>query len=624
VTDKAVLDRLDPSARGKVLQADLKALGVTDFGKPFPVTFQGYAGWPELFFDRQPMQLARWPNQGFAKIGKVLDAGSKPRENEKPDRPGMFIYEGDRPQRWLKADEVYLNGYWCYKWFEQCIKVAKIDPEKKTITFAAPHVYGIGGPSGGYYFALNLLEELDSPGEYYVDRKSGILYFWPPVPLQDQEIGLSLLDTPMVSIAGASNIMLRGLVFEFSRGAAITMSGGTHNWVTGCIIRNIATDAVYIRGGTDNGVLSCDLYNLGGAGISLDGGDRATLMHCNNFAENNHIHHFGRLFRTHKDALFLSGVGCRASHNLIHDAPHHAIDFSGNEHLIEFNEIHDVCTETDDAGAIYTGRDWTVRGTVIRNNFFHDIGGSLNVGNQAIYVDDTSCGVISIGNVICRVYRGFLIGGGRDNVLDNNIIVDCKIPIHIDNRGMNWCGPGSEDWDTLMNRLKAVPYQQEPWKSRYPELANILDDQPGFPKRNRVTRNLIVGCGKMDVAKEARECGTIENNWETPENPGFLNASNLDFTLKPDSPAFQKIKGFKAIPFDQIGLYNDLYRKGLQACATHISGKLEKEFLHPPDSARPWVYYFVMDGNLTREGITADFEALERAGIGGVIFMEVN
>ncbi len=51
---------------------------------------------------------------------------------------------------------------------------------------------------------------------------------------------------------------------------------------------------------------------------------------------------------------------------------------------------------------------------------------------------------------------------------------------------------------------------------------------------------------------------------------------------------------------------------------------LEQGFRNPPESARPWVYYFIMDGNLTREGITADFEALKRAGIGGVIMMEVD
>ena len=51
---------------------------------------------------------------------------------------------------------------------------------------------------------------------------------------------------------------------------------------------------------------------------------------------------------------------------------------------------------------------------------------------------------------------------------------------------------------------------------------------------------------------------------------------------------------------------------------------LASEFLNPPDSARPWVYWFFMDGNLSEEGMTADLEAMQAAGIGGVIIMEVN
>ena len=60
------------------------------------------------------------------------------------------------------------------------------------------------------------------------------------------------------------------------------------------------------------------------------------------------------------------------------------------------------------------------------------------------------------------------------------------------------------------------------------------------------------------------------------------------------------------------------------ARAAGPGSELEQGFRHPPESARPWVYWFIMDGNLTREGITADFEALKRAGIGGVIMMEVD
>ena len=51
---------------------------------------------------------------------------------------------------------------------------------------------------------------------------------------------------------------------------------------------------------------------------------------------------------------------------------------------------------------------------------------------------------------------------------------------------------------------------------------------------------------------------------------------------------------------------------------------LERGFVHPPGKARPWVYWFWLNGNITREGITADLEAMQRVGVGGVLIMEVD
>ncbi len=52
--------------------------------------------------------------------------------------------------------------------------------------------------------------------------------------------------------------------------------------------------------------------------------------------------------------------------------------------------------------------------------------------------------------------------------------------------------------------------------------------------------------------------------------------------------------------------------------------EIEKNFAAPPDAARPWVYWFWLNGNITKEGITADLEAMKRAGVGGVLIMEVD
>jgi len=571
VADPAVLARLDPAARPHILVSDLTKQGVTDFGGAWPNNFRGYNGWHELFFEGRRMQIARWPNEGFARMGKVLDPGSKPRVGEKPDRPGTFQYEGDRPERWLKAPEVYLDGYWCFKWYNEVLKVAKIDPADKSITFTVPHIYGVGGPSGGEYFALNLLEELDSPGEYYLDRDHGLLYFWPPAELKGQTLGLSVMQDPLVTITDAAHVTLRGLTFEVSRGAAISMTGGEENLIAGCTIRNLANDAVRISGGTHNGIAGCDLYRLGGGGISLSGGDRATLTACGNFAHNNHIHHFGELYRTHHDAINLNGCGCQATHNLIHDAPHHAMDFGGNDHLVEFNEVYRVCMETDDAGAIYTGRNWTVQGTVIRYNFWHDIGGGPAVGNQAIYLDDCAAGTTCFGNVICRVGRAFLIGGGRDNIIHNNIIVDCRIPLHMDNRGVGIAARKDENWGTLTREFETLPIKGELWARRFPHLPTYLEDQPGYPKYNDVADNLIVACGKMNLAKEAQELSTFRDNLETKDDPGFVDAATLNFALQPDAAVFKQLPDFKPIPFAEIGPKRDEYRQTMPLLVPTIS-----------------------------------------------------
>ncbi len=63
---------------------------------------------------------------------------------------------------------------------------------------------------------------------------------------------------------------------------------------------------------------------------------------------------------------------------------------------------------------------------------------------------------------------------------------------------------------------------------------------------------------------------------------------------------------------------------GLNSLTTAAGADLKDSFRTPPEAARPWVYWYFMDGNLTREGMTADLEAMKRAGIGGMIFLEVD
>ncbi len=155
VSDPAVLRRLDPAARGKVLQVDLAAQGITDYGKPDRSGI-------ELFFQDKPMILARWPNQGFIKIAEVLGPTVRDVRGTKGRDEGIFSYEGDRPGRWIAEEDVWLHGYWFWDWSDERQKVEAIDPKKRTITLAKPdHRYGYR--KGQWFYAFNVLAEIDPP-----------------------------------------------------------------------------------------------------------------------------------------------------------------------------------------------------------------------------------------------------------------------------------------------------------------------------------------------------------------------------------------------------------------------------------------------------------------------------
>ena len=567
VTNTLILARLPDASRGKVMQVDLKAQGITDYGvlKPYGFGMGSATATPELFVNGKGMTIARWPNTGWVKIDKVFDRGSvwgsnvpgEPELREKPDRGAIFEMKDPRITRWREAKDIWLFGYWWWDWAESAVQVDWIDVDKQQIKTVQPHEYGYR--AGGRYYAYNLLEEIDTPGEWYIDRSTGILYLYPPAPLTKATVEYSQLDKPMVQLDGVSNVKFEGLTLETMRDTAIIIRGGNGCTVAGCTFRKSAAGAVNVEGGTNHRILGCDIYDTNG-GIHLTGGDRITLTPGGHVAENNHIHGWARINKTYNPAITLSGVGLRASHNRIHDAPHMAIGFGGNDHIMEYNEIYDVCQQSNDAGAIYTGRNWSMRGNIIRYNFFHDIFGLDNNGAAAVYLDDEFSSADVIGNVFYRMTGlSFLIGGGRDNVIENNVTLETG-PLSIDDRGLNWAKLSTGPNGDMPQTLKEMPYKSEPWRSRYPKLVNILEDDPGSPKGNVVRYNLFVKTREPQISEPARKYGVISNNWVTTEDPGFENVAALDLRIRTGAQVYKHITDFKPIPMDKIGLIPDAYR----------------------------------------------------------------
>jgi hypothetical protein len=500
----------------------------------------------ELFFRDKPMTLARWPNTGFVHIVDLLGGKLVDVRGTVGDAIGKFTYKGDRPNRWTGEKDIWLHGYWFWDWSDQREQVESIDTARHIISLVPPY-HNYGYRKGQWYYAFNLLPELDTPGEWYLDRTSGKLYFWPPAPIEKGQAVVSVIPT-LVSMSKAAHVTFRGLDFEACRATAIVAREASHVQVVGCTIRNTGSWGVELSG-SRSAVVGCDICDTSNGGIALGGGDRTTLSPGAMVADNNHIHHYGRWNPMYHAAVLMNGVGNRVTHNLIHDAPHMAINFGGNEHVIEFNEIHDVCRESNDAGAIYGGRDWTMRGTTVRYNYFHHINGFREQGCVGVYLDDQLSGIEIRGNVFYKVTRAAMIGGGRDCSIVNNVFVDCVPATHVDARGLNWAAFSR---DTMEKTLAAVPYQNALWAGRYPKLVHILDQNPMAPVGNLIAHNICVRGRWGDFETAAKPLVTFQDN-VLDQDPRFVDPEHHNFQLKDDSPAYKL--GFERIPLDKIGLY---------------------------------------------------------------------
>lgn len=597
VADPDAQARLHPDAAAHVQVTDLRAQGIADFGE---ITPRGGPGL-ELFFNGERMQLSRWPNEGFVQISDVPQSGQLAYPGDPPHvrdgvivgrQYGRFTFAEDAPSRWTKTNQVILHGYWSWDWFDEFVKIDRIDPAKKEI-WPVEGMSRYGYTKYQRYYAMNILEELDQPGEWYLDREDGLLYFWPPASIEDGDVTVSLLDTPMVVMDGAVNVWMHGITFEYARGNAIEINGGRFANIDGCIIRNIGGTGVTIRGGFDHTVNGCDIHHIGGAGMEVSGGDRKTLTPGNHQITDNHIHHYSGWVRTYLGGVNINGVGNRIANNLIHDAPHTGILLNGNENIIEYNELHSLAQQTGDVGAFYIGRDWTQRGNVIRHNYFHNLEGPGLHGVMAVYLDDWASGTIIYGNIFYKSGRSVFVGSGRDNIIENNVFIECEPSVHFDVRGRSWASYYFDKENplyvnTLFDRMDAMNYSQPPYSERYPELLTYYDDEPDLPKGNKVLRNVSYGgtwtnliegvdfemveyrdnlIADPVIATWERSVGApqevyangdtliareLEGNVIMQGNPGFMDLEKLDFRLRSDSKAFEM--GFKAIPVEKIGL----------------------------------------------------------------------
>ncbi len=555
VQDAVILERLPPASRAQVRVFHVQAAALSapiHRGMGQSVAPAG----SEVFLDGRPLTRARWPNEGFARVAEVLDPGSVPRNRAAdipleqresgPERGGVVrLADPSRLQRWAGAQDAWAFGYWFHDWAEEQLPVAAVDTGAGTLHLGLPHRYGL--KAGARFYLTNLLEELDQPGEYHLEAATARLYLWPPAG-EVGEILVSTLGGALIEIEDCDSMRIEGLVFAASRGSGLVARNVHHLTVRDCDFRLLGNHGAVIHG-TSNQVVDCHFEDTGASAISINGGDRNSLQAAHNLVQGNRIHSFGRIWRTYQPGVQVGGVGQQIRHNEIYDAPHSAIIFSGNDHRIEANEIHHVLQETGDCGAIYCGRDWTMFGNVIRHNFIHDLSGSADRWQNAIYLDDMASGIEVSGNLIYRCNWGMLIGGGRDVHIDGNVFVQCALGVSFDARGVGWMAPHIADpqTSTILQRLAATPLDSPPWSTRFPQLQSYLSDRRGRPVGSRLRNNLFLNTplGRIDDRKSV----ALSDNQERVESVDWIR-------LDPDAPGGLSLVGkeFHRIPLQRVGI----------------------------------------------------------------------
>ena len=595
--------------RDSIVYIDLKKAGIHDYGKMvqhgFSIAIQPSP--MELFINNKDMQLARWPNDTLVPILKVIRKGSVPRDEDTTWVGGIFRYDFGRDAIWKHTKNAWAYGFFSNGYADDNIKIKEIDTVTNTISLVQPHMYGVSGIYDEGWTApfrkfrvYNFPEELDKPGEYYLDRDDGKIYFYPPGNEEITKVQVSMTEAPLISLLNVSNIIFKDFVFECSRGMAFYFDRGENVKIKNCTFRNLGTVAIMngqgiegttrpihdftgtpvpetignIKahlyknttwnrlGGKNHIIENCKIYQTGTGGILLSGGNRLSLTPGNNIIQNCEIYSYNRINTAYCPAIHVDGVGNQAINCYIHDAPNQGIALFGNEHLVDSCVFERVCMEANDMGAIYMGRNPTERGNIVQHSFFNKMGKKDDQSVAGIYLDDMACGMEIFNNVFYEAGKGHfsavVINNGSDIPVHGNLFIDSEIAVKvagafgtIPKKIAEYEKHTSPD-GIYYTRLHAVNYDEEPYRSAYPELLDFFEKNYGIPKRNPIYNNVVIRTktfGSYSHMKEEDYAydnivlndSTINKEEVLEEIKSWIKEENVDHVIQHGGRSFEEL-----------------------------------------------------------------------------------
>lgn len=563
------LARLPKTARGRVAKLDLRAEKIESMSMQTN-TF------PYIYLNDIEQIQARWPNTGWAKAADINGADFKVTE--------------DNILNWGNAKEANVYGFFSADYFYAGSKVSAINTDTKTITLLNSKF--TPGRSGARWYITNLMEEIDIPGEYYVDRNNMTLYYFPPYSIKNADMEIvTFMDKTMISADGVNNLSISGINFSKTGGSILSVRGSENIDISDCKFRYIQADYVINASNRDTSntyninIENNECYACGGGLVYLKSGDIDTITNGNVSVENNWIASSGYLPAAIAGAIFSpransarnASCGITVKNNLIQDSNNvYAISTEGVNNSVLYNEIVNQGKNIDDGGTIYVGRTSTLRGLEVGFNYIHYL--NKDHSYAGLYNDDGYCGADWHHNICADMNLPSINGVGIDQKYMYNVAYNCTKPAAMGDR-MSWAastyGPNGDLYNETKNTLASFGKY---YNKEFPEMAESMQRDPYFaPWNTVVVGNVgavtggstiqgtalpsIITYGAKNIEINGESFDITDYNASNEGNPYFDDAQeiykdpeNQNFEIKPDSVAAKAYPELLKIKMDEIGL----------------------------------------------------------------------
>lgn len=527
VPDSAQIKKRFPQVSAdKIVMCNLKDLGIDDLGEIVPQghTFEIKPSEVTLYADGQAQTMARYPNTGYVYTGDTLNSGfgnpsSGLSENE-------FRYVDTRVENWQIDDNSWMFGYWNNEYTNSQAKIRRVDKKHQSIIIDSVLRGQMTANNRPYYY-FNILEELDLPGEYFIDFNTSVMYYYPTETFAANGVDLSVKKNTLVELDKAKNVVLENIDFEYCRDIAVKERNCANVLIKDCSFVGIGTYAILQTSCNASGVYGCDINQTGAHSIMLEGGNLYTLTKSDNYVINTRIRQNGTRRRTYSGAILSRGCGNYIYKNSFRDSEHMGVYLFGAQHSIEYNSFSNMCNMSGDAGCIYMAGCWYTAGTRTIANYFEDMSPHPEVhagGNTAVYYDNSTSHSTTYGNIMNDTVMAVMSNCGRYNRIYGNTFNAMKTSAGSIGAALN--ASFTADYGTL----RMIPYAGDIWKEQIPEISQLeYNYNPKRPIGTEVHNNIWQDT--KDFSVTAPKISLEYDNISSDDTDLFVDRENKDFRI---------------------------------------------------------------------------------------------